>query len=394
MAEAIINLNALKENLKRFRELTCLPPIRASRMGGPPGPAGTGGCEVIAVVKANAYGHGAVGCSRAFIEAGAKMLAVATVEEASELRQAAILAPILLLSASLPEEVPAIFENQITPSITDLEMARRLSLEAKRRGERLPVHIKLDTGLGRIGLPAVGKAEIKETAAAIEEMMGLAGITIEGIYTHFASPTSRLKSFSRRQMASFKELLKLLPDGGERIPFRHIASSGAVLSMRECYQPPFNLIRPGLGLYGLYYQRSPRKVPLEPALRLTSRIVFLKTLPPGRSVSYGRRYTTSRHTQVATVAFGYADGYSRGLSNKARLEVGGKFCPVIGTVCMDQIMVDVSEVPDVKIGDEAVVYSDKRDAPNSVENIASLLKTVPNEVTCAIGRRVKRIYRP
>jgi len=374
MAEAVINSKALKENCRRLREKA--------------------GCDVIAVVKANAYGHGAVGCSRALLDAGAKMLAVATVEEASELRQADIRAPILLLCAHLPEEIPALFENQITPTITDLEMARRLASEAERRGEKLPVHIKIDTGLGRIGFPSVGEAEIEDTAGAIKEIMNLAGLKIEGIYTHFAEPSARDKSFSLSQIAGFKQVLGRLPDYGERIPFRHIASSGAVLSIPESYEQPFNFIRPGLGLYGLYYRGCEHTVALVPALRLTSRIAFLKTLPPERSVSYGRRYTTSRPTKVATVAIGYADGYSRNLTNKAQVEVGGKISPVIGSVCMDQIMVDVSEVPDVKVGDEVVVYSDERDAPNSIENIARLIETVPNEVICAIGRRVKRIYGP
>ena len=373
MAEAVINSKALKENCRRLSEWA--------------------GCDVIAVVKANAYGHGATLCSRALLDAGAKMLAVATVEEASELRQAGIRAPILLLCAHLPEEIPALFENQITPTLTDLEMARRLSTEAERRSQEIPVHIKVDTGLGRIGFPSVGEVEIEDTAAAIKEIMGLGGIKVEGIYTHFAEPSARDKSFSYEQIASFKEVLGHLPGRGERIPFRHIASSGAVLSIPQSYNPPFNFIRPGLGLYGLYYQGAERTVALEPALRLTSRIVFLKTLPPERSVSYGRRYTTSRPTKVATVAIGYADGYNRGLTHKAQVEVRGKFSPVIGSVCMDQIMVDVSEVPGVKIGDEVVVYSDERDAPNSIENIARLLNTVPNEVICAIGRRVKRTCR-
>jgi alanine racemase len=256
----------------------------------------------------------------------------------------------------------------------------------------LEVHIKLDTGLGRIGFLSVGEEEAKETAAAIKKIMGLAGLKIEGIYTHFAEVSAKDKSFSLAQIASFKEVLGLLPAGGDNIPYRHIASSGAALNIPESFQPPFNLIRPGLGLYGLYYRRSEHTVPLVPALRLTSRIVFLKTLPPGRSVSYGRRYTTTRHTKVATVAVGYADGYNRGFEGKAQVQVRGKFCPVIGSVCMDQIMADVSEVPEVKIGDEVVVYSDERDAPNSIENMARLLNTVPNEVTCAIGRRVKRTY--
>ena len=374
MAEAVINSEALKENLKKFQELS--------------------GCEVIAVVKANAYGHGAVDSSRAFLEAGAKMLAVAAVEEAVELRQAGIRAPVLLLCALLPEEISGVFENQITPTITDLQMARRLAKEAERRKEKLAVHIKLDTGLGRIGFPSVGEEEAKETAAAIEEMMGLGGIKIEGIYTHFAVFSAKDKSFSLGQVARFKEVLALLPAGGDHILYRHIASSGAVLNIPGSFKAPFNLIRPGLGLYGLYYRRSRHTVPLVPALRLSSRIVFLKTLPPERSVSYGRRYTTTRHTRVATVAIGYADGYRCGLIGKAQVKVRGKFCPVIGSVCMDQIMVDVSEVLDVKIGDEVVVYSDEREAPNSIENIARMLDTVPNEVTCAIGRRVKRTYRP
>jgi len=360
-----VDLSAVAENVRAIRR----------RVGS--------GVKIMPAVKADGYGHGAVEVSRAALAAGADMLGVASVEEAIELRDAGIGAPLLILSCVFPESAAEIVEFGIAATICDLPSARTLAEEAARRGKEARVHIKVDTGMGRIG---VAPEDAPELVAAL---LDLPCLELEGIFTHFPSADERDRSFTEEQIQVFERLLSELCARGIAPALAHAANSGAVLDYPSAY---FDMVRPGIMLYGLYPSpESSRSVPLRPALTLKSRIVFLKEVPPGKTISYGRTYTTARRTKVATVAVGYADGCSRYLSNRGEVAVRGRRAPVIGRVCMDQTMLDVTHVPDAQVGDEVVLLGGGYDFC-SVERVAEMIGTIPHDVTTSIGKRVPRVY--
>ena len=334
-------------------------------------------------VKADGYGHGAVPVSRTALAAGADMLGVASVEEAIELRDAGIEAPILILGCSAPDSAAEIVEFDIAATVCDLASAHALAGEAARRRKKARVHIKVDTGMGRIGVP------VEEALALAAAAADLPSLELEGIFTHFPSADERDKSFTEEQIRVFRNLLSELAASGIKPTFAHAANSGAVLDHPSAY---FDMVRPGIMFYGLYPSPdSTRSVPLRPALTFKTRIAFLKEVPPGRTISYGRTFTTSRRTKVATIAVGYADGYSRFLSNKGEAAVRGKRAPVIGRVCMDQTMLDVTDVPGVQVGDEVVLLGGGYEFL-TVEHVAEMLGTIPHEVVTSISKRVPRVY--
>lgn len=342
--------------------------------------------KTLVAVKANAYGHGAVEVSRRLIAEGADMLGVAAVSEVAELRQAGINAPILLLGCTLPEAVGEALDLDARLTLCDLESARHVAATARARKKTAIVHVKVDTGMGRIGMPWT------EAPRIVQQIATLDGIYIEGIFTHFASADEADKSFTHHQLELFQKVIASLEEAGLRIPLKHAANSSAILDLPETY---LDMVRPGLILYGLHPGAGvSHSVPLKPVLSLKTRIVFLKKIAPGQTVSYNRRFTATRPTRVATLPIGYADGFSRELSNRGHVLVAGRRVPIIGTICMDQTLVDVTDIPSARIGDEVVIYGHQGSQQIRVEEVAELLHTIPYVITSTIGRRVHRVFLP
>ncbi len=362
---AEIDLGAIAFNFREIRKLV--------------GPA----VKICPAVKADAYGHGAVQVSRTVLAEGAEMLGVATVEEAVELREAGIEAPILVFGVLLDEQVSDVIQWDITPMVCSRSFAGKLSSQAVASGKRVKVHVKVDTGMGRVGvLP-------DEAVEFVLDILKLPGLEIEGIFTHFPCADDDDQSFTRRQIAEFREIIERLEAEGVSIPIRHTASSAAILVMPDSH---FNMVRPGIMLYGLYDFDIPCGVELLQAMTLRTRIAFMKEVQPGVSIGYGRTFLAHRPTRVATLPIGYADGYSRMLSNRGAALVQGRRVRVIGRVCMDQIMVDVTGIPDAAVGDDVVLYGTQGDENISIREIAGLASTITYEIVCSVSKRVPRIW--
>jgi alanine racemase len=346
---------------------------------------------LIAVVKANAYGHGLVEASKAFLAGGAKRLAVAFVQEGVALRKAGIRCPIIVLTPTLAGEIPTLLKNNLTPQVSSFEGAKALSLAAKKLGVKtVKVHVKVDTGMGRVGFQAW---EIRRT---IDRILSLPCLKIEAFYTHLATADWADPAYASEQIAAFKntfEKMKSLFPGEPEDLNAHVANSAALLT-NFFPKAKGGWVRPGLALYGIYpNERLRSRVALIPAMQLKSRIIHLKDLDKGRSVSYGRTFFTKAGTKVATLGIGYADGLLRSLSNKGACLVRGKRVPLVGTVCMDMTMADVSKVPGVQVGDTATLFGRDGQAVLPVEEQAALAGTISYELLCAVGERVPRIYK-
>lgn len=340
---------------------------------------------IMAVVKADGYGHGMLEVSRTCLQEGVECLGVASLDEALFLREAAVEAPVLVLGY-IPEEFAEVtVKHNIRASVFTWVFAEALSRAAVKLEQTANLHIKIDTGMGRLGFPAV-----PETLDIITEISELPGIKIEGIFTHFAESDSLNKDFSQEQLAAFYGIISALEQRGLSIPWKHCSNSAALMDMPESH---FNMVRAGIVLYGLYPSQfvNQDKLPIIPAMTLKSRISFLKDLEPGHSVSYNRTYCCSRKTKVATVPIGYADGYSRLLSNRAQAVIHGQKVPLIGNVCMDQCMFDVSNVEGVKEGDELILFGRPEDGITA-DDLAEIIGTINYEVICSQSVRVPRIY--
>jgi alanine racemase len=335
--------------------------------------------EIMAVVKADAYGHGAVRISRHLLNNEVSMLGVAFLKEAVDLREAGITAPILIFFDT--SNIETCLKYNITPTVFDLNTARKFSTAASRLNIMTPVHIKVDTGMGRVGL------DMKNALDTITRIAGLDNINTEGLMSHFPDAEIEDKSFARLQLKNFRQLIKSLR--AKKINFRylHMANSAAVLTMPEA---SFNMVRPGIMLYG--YGPTDNNS-LKPVLSLKSTILFLKKVPAGTSISYGRTFITKRNSRIATVPVGYADGYSRRLSNQGKVIINGMLAPVVGRVCMDTIMVDVTEIKGVRTGAEVVLIGRQGRQKISARDIAEKTGTIPYEVLTSIGQRVKRVYK-
>ena len=342
------------------------------------------GRKILAVVKAQAYGHGALMVSRHVLELGADMLGVALIEEARELRSAGIKAPILVMGAVFPEQADAITGLGLTPVVYDMKVARAVADSARKQKTTISVHVKIDTGMGRIGIsPAAAEG-------FIADLVNLPGITVQGMMTHFADADLRDKRFASEQMSLFESLLKNLDSRGIAIPLRHAANSAAVLDYRRAL---FTMVRPGLMLYGYNpLEGEGAGADLRPVLSLVTRIAFLKKVPEGIPISYGRTFITKRESMIATIPIGYADGYSRGLSNIGEAIVRNVRVPVAGRVCMDMTMLDVTDVPGVSEGDEVVLIGSQGKERITADDIAAKTGTIPYEVLCGISSRVPRVY--
>ena len=340
--------------------------------------------KVMAVVKANAYGHGAVQLARCAIGTEADWLAVATIEEANELKDSGIDAPILILGAILPQEAKEVVKRGFRAVVPSHEVAQALEKASRTLGTKAKVHIMLDTGMGRIGFWHEGFVE------DFQRIQSLGNLQIEGVLSHFRQSDVEDKEFAEWQLTRFREITNQIQKRGHVFQMRHIANSGAILDYPDSF---FDMVRAGIILYGLYPSAgASRNLSLGPVMTLKTKVVFLKTAPPGRSISYGRTYTTNRVTRVATLPLGYADGIPRYLSNTGFMMMKGIRVPIIGRVTMDQTMIDVTEVSDVALGDDVLVFGRMGEDSLSVEEVARWAGTIPYEVVCWVSRRVPRDY--
>ena len=358
---AEISLQAIKNNIGEIRKLLAK------------------NVKFMAVVKANAYGHGAAAVSRTAVEAGADYLAVANLKEALELREAGIVSPILILTESPTSVMDEVVQYDLTQTLYSFAEARNLSDEAQKRRKIARVHVKIDTGMGRVGVSP------SEAVAFISKISSLPNLQLEGIFTHFAVAEDPEDNFTKDQFQKFQQIVSRLT----QIPLKHAANSAAVLFHPQTH---LDMVRVGLMLYGLYPQNSRRLINLTPALSFKSRITYLKYVPEGTPVSYGRTFVTKNDTWIATVPVGYADGYSRRLSNRGQVIIRGKRYPVVGNVTMDLLMVNVAEAK-VEVGDEVTLIGEQNGQLISADEIANLEGTISYEVVCNIGRRVPRIYK-
>ncbi len=356
------------------------------------------GSDMMAAVKGNGYGHGAVEVARVALESGSRFLAVARFDEAMELRDAGIDAPILIFGYSLDSHLPRLAERDIRVSVNTLDEGRRISRIAGDKGFTIKVHIKVDTGMGRLGIPSDGlplqnREETAATAQQVIDIAALPGLEAEGLFTHLACADHRDKTHARGQVALFNELIKKLEEAGLKIPFCHAANSAATIEIPEAH---FDMVRPGISLYGLWPSGEVDKklIDLRPAMTVKSTVIQVKNVEAGFTVSYGSTHITPRPTVIATVPIGYADGYSRLLSNRGSMLVRGSRAPIIGRVCMDLTMIDVTDIPGVSVEDEVVVLGRQGSEEISADEIAGLVGTINYEVVSSLTPRVTRVYIP
>ena len=350
-----INLDAIANNVKNIKKL-----IGKKK-------------ELMAVVKGNAYGHDILEIASVVLNNGATRLAVARLEEGIFLRKSGITVPILVLGLTLKQQVEPLVSYNITPTVSEYEMIEKLSDSAFKEDKIVKVHLKVDTGMGRIGIPP------NHVLNFIKKVKVLKNVEIEGIFTHFSVADEKDKSYTEAQFKKFVEVLNILEKEGIRIPVKHVGNSATLLDLPHMW---LDMVRPGISLYGLYPSEDVQKtIKLTPAYSFKTRIVFLKELLQGEDVGYGRTYTTKKkRTVVASLPVGYADGYNRLLSNKGEVLVKGKRFPIIGRICMDQCMIDVTNLSQVKIGDEVVLWGKQGHEEITIEEIAGKIGTINYEI--------------
>ena len=344
------------------------------------------GCRFLGVVKANAYGHGALQVSRALEEAGADYLAVSCLDEAMELRDGGVTMPILILGHTPFEYTRMLMENDITQTVTNLKKAEEFSAEALRLGGTLRIHIALDTGMSRLGFLCRGE-RFDGGVENVARACSLPGLEPEGIFTHFAVADEAgedNEAYTREQFRVFCGVIDALAERGVRFRLRHCANTGATLSYPEM---ALDMVRPGLLLYG--YGDASGRLGLRPCMRFMTKVSTIKHYPAGTDVSYGRRFTTERETRMGVVGAGYADGLPRLLSNRCSFAAGEGFAPQRGSICMDMCMIDLTERPEVAVGSEVEIFGPR----SSLETLAQAAQTIPYELLCAVSRRVPRVYK-
>ncbi len=377
LVTACIDLNAVGKNVLNLKSMT-LP-----------------SCRFMAVVKADGYGHGAVETAKKALKGGADQLGVARLHEAIELREAGIGAPILVFGYIHPLQAALAADMEITITVYGLEMAAQISRQANSAGKSIKAHLKTDTGMGRVGM-IIGKhpgdkEARKKVIGDIEEIMGLPGIDLQGIYTHFAAADARDKTYTRLQIEAFDGLLFELRSAGMDIEIRHAANSAGIIEFPQAH---YDMVRAGISLYGLYPSREVdrSKVSLFPAMTLKSVVTSVRKVPKGFFVSYGMTHETKKETVLASVPIGYADGFSRMFSSNGQMLVKGRRAPIVGRVCMDQTLIDVGHIPGVETGDEVVVMGSQGNDRMGADDLADRIKTINYEIVSALTPRVKRIY--
>ena len=342
------------------------------------------GVDVMAVIKADAYGHGAVQVAR-LLQDKCSFFGVSSILEAMELRRAGIYNPILILGQTPIRAFPALVQAEIRPTIFHYDAAVALSNAAQLLGKDAAFHLAVDTGMSRIGFQAT-----EEDADICAEIANLPGLVCEGIFSHYATADCEDLTKSRAQAELFDKFCRMMADRGVDIPIRHMDNSAGLMNFSDHYE----LVRSGIVTYGMYPsdEVDPGLLNIRPALQWLSRVTHVKTLPAGREISYGGTYVTTRETRVATVPVGYADGYRRCLSGNFYVLIRGKKAPILGRVCMDQMMVDVTDIPDVTLNDRVVLVGKSGDEEITMEQLAAAMDTINYEVVCGISRRVPRVY--
>ncbi len=357
---AEINLKALSHNLDVVKKKT-------------------GHKNILAVVKANAYGHGLIEVSNHLIKKGISKLGVAFTNEAITLRESGITTPILIFFDR--DNIDACFHYNLTPTVFDLNTAKKISAKAYKLNFQIPVHIKIDTGMGRIGF------DISKALKEISQIACLQNIKLEGLMSHFSEAELKDKHFANLQLKNFLSLIKTLKQKNITFKYLHFANSAAILSMPDTH---LNMVRPGIMLYG--YGSTDKSI-LKPVMTLKSKIIYLKKVSAGTPISYDRTFITKRKSIIATIPFGYADGYNRKLSNNGEVLIHEKRGPVVGRVCMDTIMVDVTDIPNVSYNSEVVLIGRQGKEQITADDIADKTGTIPYEVLTSIGQRIERVYK-
>jgi len=334
----------------------------------------------MAVVKADGYGHGAVEVSRAALRSGADSLGVALPEEGQQLREAGIEAPILVMGLIQPEEAYKVVKFRLSQTVASVELLETLEHEAVKASTEVRVQVNLETGMGRIGVNP------DDAVSFVRKVKSFKNLNLEGLFSHFSSADEKDKTFSKRQLQLFDQVIGNLQIAGIEVPKKHMANSAAILDLPQSY---YDIVRPGIMLYGLYPSRAvSHSIELKPAMTLKTKVSRVKVVPPGTPISYGRTFITNKKTTVATLPVGYADGYNRLLSNHGEVLIKGRRAPVIGTICMDMCMVDASSVEDVRPGDEVILFGEEL----PVDEIAAKIGTINYEVVCGVNQRVPRVY--
>lgn len=360
--KAIVHLDAIAHNVAQIRKR-----IGSDR-------------EVMAVVKADGYGHGAVEVSLSALKSGANCLGVAVPEEGEKLRRAGVDVPVTVLGLIQPEEAYKVIDLGLEQTVCSLEVAEALNEIASNKGAVVNVHIKIETGMGRVGVQPI------DALAFVRRLGRFKNLKLKGIFSHFSCADEVDKTFAKKQVEIFDGVVREIEASGIRIPKKHMANSAAILDLPESY---YGLVRPGIMIYGLY--PSPEvshSIELKPAMTFMTRVTFVKRVLSGTSISYGRTFITDKETPVATLPVGYADGYSRLLSGRGEVLIKGHRVPLIGRICMDMCMIDVSGVENVRPGDEVTLFGEGL----PVDEVAEKLGTINYEVVCAVGKRVPRVY--
>lgn len=344
--------------------------------------------KILAVVKANAYGHGAAHIARELEELGVDAFGVAFAEEGVRLRKAGIEKPILILGGIFPFQISEVFSFELTPVIYDLDLARSLDAEGKKQRKRLAAHIKIDTGMNRLGIP------YEHAGDFVLALRGFDYLEIKGVLSHFSSADlndEQSIDFTHKQAERFSDALKQIRASDLNPPLIHMANSSAIM---QNLIPELNMVRAGLMLYGAYPSSHLQTLArLKPVMALKTRVSHLKSLSAGVPISYSRTFRTQRESVIAVLAIGYGDGYHHCLSNRGRVLIRGQEAPVVGSICMDLTLVDVTGIGDAKEGDEVVLFGSQGEKQISVEAVARWAGTIPYEILCGIGARVPRVYK-
>ena len=366
---AEVDLDAIANNMREIRKIT------------------NPNAQIMAVVKADAYGHGFMETAKTLLENGADRLAVAVLQEGKQLRSRGVDVPILILGASSADDAEDLNNFDITPNVFEYEFAKPLSYEAEEKEKVTKIHIKLDTGMSRIGF-VVSDDDNSEVIDEIIKVSKLPYIEIEGIFSHFSTSDEYDRSYTQLQFKRFMSIVERLEDRGLHIPIKHICNSAGIMMYPEMH---LDMVRPGVILYGMYPsdEVDKSKLDLRPAMTLKSRITLVKSVGKGRGVSYGKEYITDDITKIATVPIGYADGYLRKIAKNGVMLVNGVKAPIIGRICMDQCMIDVTNVHNINSGDEAIIFGSEG---ITIDDVAKWLDTINYEVACVIGKRIPRIY--
>ena len=380
LVRAEIDLKAIAHNVRELRRIT-RPDAR-----------------LMGVVKANGYGHGAIEVARCALQNGAERLGVARIDEGIQLRQAGIKAPILIFGHTLPQLAAELLEYDLTQTVYTPDFARALAQSAVSKGKKIKIHLKVDSGMGRLGLllqnfnshhsdPMIHTAAVDETLA----IAGLNGLELEGIFTHFATADSVDKRYAEYQLDLFLNYLNRVRKAGLNPAVKHAANSAALIDMPQSH---LDMVRPGIAIYGLYPSDdvNKKRLSLRLAMTLRTKVIQLKKVPAGFNISYGITYKTPKPTTIATVPVGYADGLNRLLSSRGQMLVHGERVPIVGRICMDLTMLDVGNIENVQVGDEAVIFGKQGNESLTVDEMAKSLNTISYEIVSTVTARVPRIY--